>query len=136
MILSRIPDTARRLTSLQFHFASILSPWIRRSLVAAGFGIGSPDLHVRQEIAPVTRYHDQFISDPQHSEESHYEEVGSSKIRDPEDIVVASSPVSSNSTLDNRAEDGAGTLVPSTTPHFHFDLAAAVQAAERSVAKG
>ncbi|KAG1903932.1 sulfate transporter family-domain-containing protein [Suillus fuscotomentosus] len=27
---------------VEFHFATILSPWIRRALVAAGFGIGTP----------------------------------------------------------------------------------------------
>lgn len=127
------------LMGLKFHFASILSPWIRRSLIAAGFGTGSADFYLRHEIAPVTRYHDQFISDPQHSEERHSEGGEILKTEDPEVAVVvrstSSRSTSSNKTLDEGAEDGTGTLVPSVTPFFHFDLSAAVKAAEHGVRK-
>ncbi len=50
----------------QFHFATILSPWIRRALVAGGFGVGTLSTRMHEEIAPVTRYHDQYIADPEH----------------------------------------------------------------------
>lgn len=37
---------------VEFHFASILSPWIRRGLLAGGFGLGFPSKRIT-EIAPV-----------------------------------------------------------------------------------
>ncbi|CBQ72830.1 probable Sulfate permease [Sporisorium reilianum SRZ2] len=37
---------------VEFHFANILSPWIRRGLLAGGFGLGFPSKRIT-EIAPV-----------------------------------------------------------------------------------
>lgn len=37
---------------VEFHFANILSPWIRRGLLAGGFGTGTASRHVT-EVAPV-----------------------------------------------------------------------------------
>ncbi|TKY86276.1 hypothetical protein EX895_005101 [Sporisorium graminicola] len=37
---------------VEFHFANILSPWIRRGLLAGGFGVGFPSRRIT-EIAPV-----------------------------------------------------------------------------------
>src|ERR1700729_2626647 len=51
----------------QFHFATVLSPWIRRALVAGGFGIGTSTITIHQEIASVVPYRggnkDNFTSD-------------------------------------------------------------------------
>ncbi|GAC94423.1 sulfate permease [Pseudozyma hubeiensis SY62] len=44
---------------VEFHFANVLSPWIRRGLLAGGFGLGFPSKRIT-EIAPV-------VSQPQHS---------------------------------------------------------------------
>ena len=44
---------------VEFHFANILSPWIRRGLLAGGFGVGFPSKRIT-EIAPV-------VSQPQNS---------------------------------------------------------------------
>ena len=41
---------------VEFHFATILSPWIRRALVAGGFGTGLPASSGPREIAPVVPY--------------------------------------------------------------------------------
>ncbi|KAI5823724.1 sulfate permease [Schizophyllum commune Tattone D] len=45
---------------VEFHFASILSPWIRRALVAGGFGFGARahDAGRSHEVAPVVPYRD------------------------------------------------------------------------------
>ncbi|KAI0797755.1 sulfate permease [Abortiporus biennis] len=98
---------------VEFHFASILSPWIRRSLVAAGFGTGT--LSIKHEIAPVTRYHDDFISDPQH--------------------CVENDSGASTPTKQDEENGDMALLVPSVTPFFHFDITAAVRAAEAGVNK-
>jgi solute carrier family 26 (sodium-independent sulfate anion transporter), member 11 len=88
----------------------VLSPWIRRALVAGGFGgIGEPTL--AQEHAAVHDSYDKADSEG-----------------DPESAGIRykpSSPAGSHDKL-----DGAP-LYPQDTPFFHFDLASAVRAAER-----
>ncbi|GJE97095.1 sulfate permease [Phanerochaete sordida] len=125
---------------VEFHFASILSPWTRRALVAAGFGVASTaHSGLRHEIAPVTRFHDEFISDPQHSDP----DVGkaSNPAEDPEAVVeeaveaLSSSRSSSEETVGSPDKQIArAQLVPAATPFFHFDLTAAVRAGEASAA--
>lgn len=44
---------------VEFHFVSITSPWIRRGLLAAGFGTGEANSHIT-EIAPVVSQHDRI----------------------------------------------------------------------------
>jgi sodium-independent sulfate anion transporter 11 len=99
----------------QFHFANLLSPWIRRALVAGGFGIGIPAAGMA-EIAAVVPYRggasnvdgiDPAVDDAEgqeikkHKDRSHKE--------NPENPALVS------------------------TPFFHIDLAGAVAAAEAGV---
>ncbi len=125
---------------IQFHFASILSPWTRRSLVAAGFGTSNSEhgIHVQPEIAPVTRYHDEYIADPQHSAEDP-NDAHPHLTDDPEAIIETPTPSSSRSSSEftvnsmdvgGKIGGGRAPLVQPSTPFFHFDLAAAVRAAE------
>lgn len=44
---------------VEFHFVSITSPWIRRALLAAGFGTGTASTHIT-EVAPVVSQHDRI----------------------------------------------------------------------------
>nr|VWO98822.1 Diguanylate cyclase [Ganoderma boninense] len=76
--------------NVEFHFATVLSPWIRRGLIAGGFGIGSASSGIPTEIAPA--------ADIEAVEES---------------LQAEGSPI-----------------VSEDTPFFHFDLSAAVRAAE------
>ena len=112
-------------------------------MVAAGFGTGSREHPgVRHEVAPVTRYHDQYIADPQHrDEDAARHEPSPPKIQDVEAIVVesaSSARSSSEFTVGSESGKMAGKapLVPSATPFFHFDIAAAVRAAERGAVAG
>ena len=93
----------------QFHFATVLSPWIRRGLIAGGFGIGSSSSNAPTEIAPVVPYRG-----------------GRSQIGEPSkaaDIEAIEESL--------QADGGDGSpIVPEDTPFFHFDLTAAVRAAE------
>ena len=101
--------------SLQFHFATILSPWIRRALVAGGFGTGVPTGRLPTEIAPVVPYRGgrtQFGSD-----------VETRKTVDIESLENA----------DGIEEDAP--IVSEDTPFFHFDLASAVRAAEAGLSR-
>jgi solute carrier family 26 (sodium-independent sulfate anion transporter), member 11 len=91
---------------VEFHFASILSPWIRRSLIAGGFGYG-----YERNTQP-TRAHDVATV------VSNDVEVGETKevpLPDPSFGTV---------------HGGEAPVVQVDTPYFHLDLAEAVAAAE------
>ncbi|KAI1790789.1 sulfate permease [Ganoderma leucocontextum] len=94
---------------IEFHFATVLSPWIRRGLVAGGFGIGSPSSSAPTEIASVVPYRGgrTHLSEP-------------SKAADIEAI-------------EESLRSDEVPIVPEDTPFFHFDLTAAVRAAEASL---
>jgi sodium-independent sulfate anion transporter 11 len=101
---------------VEFHFASILSPWIRRSLVAAGFGYDRRSL-------PNCRRHD-VTTVPSPYDVLH---IGPSSIdmeaRETKEVQF-SDP--SYGTVDH----GEASTVQVDTPFFHLDLAEAVAAAE------
>lgn len=103
LVFSRPADISR----LQFHFATVLSPWIRRALVAGGFGTGTPSSRGPTEIAPVVPYR------------GGRRQLGG--IEEQQKTVDIES-------LEDAEEDAP--ISAEDTPYFHFDLAAAVRAAE------
>jgi sodium-independent sulfate anion transporter 11 len=112
---------------IQFHFANILSPWISRGLIAAGFGIEQSKNGDRRrpvEVAPVVPPHHPEVFKSE--EEEYAEAVSKAKVGD-----IESRSISTNS---RGAEDKDGEpvkpLISQRTPYFHFDLASAVAAAE------
>ena len=112
------PVYQRRLRCLthipfQFHFATILSPWIRRALVAGGFGVGGPASSSITEIAAVVPYRDlQVIK-------------ALEKTADVEETPVINSFAPSGS-------ESSAPVVLENTPFFHLDIVQAVRAAETS----
>ncbi|GBE82467.1 Probable sulfate permease [Sparassis crispa] len=104
---------------IEFHFATILSPWIRRALIAGGFGTGVASSSIPLEIAPVVPYRGgRKVPTP---DKLHDEESGGSIQQVPshlQDVEDESEPIS---------------LVD--TPFFHFDLISAVRAAESGLAR-
>jgi sodium-independent sulfate anion transporter 11 len=107
---------------VEFHFATVISPWIRRALVAGGFGPGSTDATSNtREIAAIVPYtednRDQTIEERQRPDlEGGLDDKQLSRSR--KTAVYG--------------EDGAA-LVPLDTPFFHFDIVSAVRAAESGV---
>lgn len=99
---------------VEFHFATILSPWIHRALVAGGFGTGTSSSSVPREIAQVVPYRG-LHDDPA---ELHKLPSGSDAEASDKGRASLESP------------DGYGPVIPTDTPFFHLDLAAAVRAAE------
>jgi solute carrier family 26 (sodium-independent sulfate anion transporter), member 11 len=100
---------------VEFHFASILSPWIRRSLVAGGFGY---DRRLRSDI----RRHDVAPSyDALH--------VGPSSM----DVETKAVPFADQSY--GAVDQDEVSAVQVDTPFFHLDLAEAVAAAELGLLK-
>jgi len=108
---------------VEFHFASILSPWIRRSLVACGFGYDRrfepPRPH---DLAPVLPPYDGSLSGPPFSTSTDIE------VGDTEGTPI---PDPSYGTVHR----GEGPAVQVDTPFFHLDLAEAVAAAESGLSK-
>ncbi|KAH9853989.1 sulfate permease [Lenzites betulinus] len=96
---------------VEFHFATILSPWIRRALVAGGFGTGAPSSQGPAEVASVVPYRGGRSLPHPHKNVSDVEAI--------EEISESESPI-----------------VPQDTPYFHFDLISAVRAAEAGVLNG
>lgn len=99
---------------VEFHFASILSPWIRRSLIAGGFGYDrnsqSPRPH---DVATVVPYGASGAGPSQTDKE--VDEKG----------IPFPDPSSYSST-----DHGEASAVQVDTPYFHLDLVEAVAAAE------
>jgi solute carrier family 26 (sodium-independent sulfate anion transporter), member 11 len=106
------------LTCTQFHFATILSPWIRRALIAGGFGIGDSFYKIPHEIAPVVSYRDEMKDDRDSVPQADGDLEGSG-------LKKASSSAKAQTST---------TLFAPETPFFHLDLTAAVHAAELSLA--
>lgn len=100
---------------VEWHFATILSPWIRRALVAGGFGIGTPVGNIPTEIAPVVSYRGGVHGSTPALED------------DLEDGLKKEASRSSS------LPSGFVAVLPTETPFFHLDLVAAVKAAEASV---
>ena len=106
------------LTRTQFHFATILSPWIRRALTAGGFGVGDSFYQTPHEIAPVVSYKDEMMKDDRDYVQQADGDLEGSGLKKP-----SSSEKTQTST----------TLFAPETPFFHLDLTAAVHAAELSL---
>jgi sodium-independent sulfate anion transporter 11 len=106
---------------VEFHFASILSPWIRRSLVAGGFGY---DHRIRSD----TRRHDVGAIAP--SYDALHLGLPSTDIeaREAKDILFPDPSYGS-------VHQGEASVVQVDTPFFHLDLAEAVAAAEEGLLK-
>ncbi|TRM61717.1 sulfate transporter family-domain-containing protein [Schizophyllum amplum] len=114
---------------VEFHFATITSPWVRRALIAGGFGFSRDGAQVPHEIAPVVPYRDsEARTDSMSSDTKDDLESGnkdSKTVADVTEVPISSSGASSVSS-------NYETIMRSDTPFFHVDLTAAIRAAERS----
>ncbi|KAG8813947.1 hypothetical protein FRC17_001365 [Serendipita sp. 399] len=115
---------------VEFHFANVLSPWVRRALVAGGFGTGSGE-HGPAEIAPVVQ--NENFSDARHEWEVDHAKQGSKAGKD---IERGSEGGDDDKDDYRRSGDNSagssteGPILSTLTPYFHIDLPSAVKAAE------
>ncbi|KAI5476103.1 sulfate permease [Pseudohyphozyma bogoriensis] len=98
---------------VEFHFATILSPWIKRALLAGGFGSGRADRPV--EVAPVVNNDDGFG----------YPHPSSPPKIIEEDVEQGSAARSADSGEDLKS-DLEAPVVSTDTTAFHLDLPSAV----------
>ncbi|EJD05905.1 high affinity sulfate permease [Fomitiporia mediterranea MF3/22] len=106
---------------VEFHFANVLSRWIRRGLVAGGFGIGRPSAILPSEVAPVVSFDNLPRNDVDDLRTDDVEKVSRRRV----------SKSSAGGTSSPNEDFGQpGSLVFAETPFFHFDLPSAVKAAE------
>ncbi|KAF8607694.1 putative sulfate permease [Ceratobasidium sp. AG-I] len=112
---------------IEFHFASILSPWIRRGLVAGGFGTAQEGRVIPHEVAPI-------VPPPQGQYTGPNDEYavtstpaqGGKNSKDLEnDGVLPETRSGMSSTTEFEAP-----IVSRSTPFFHLDLNSAVRAAQ------
>ena len=116
---------------VEFHFATILSPWIRRALVAGGFGY---DLRSQSLPPTPTRPHDVAAVEPPYN----LSQTGPSmttttdiEFGDAKGSVTAGSSYGAYGTT----QRGEAPAVQVDTPYFHLDLTEAVAAAEAGLSK-
>ncbi|ODN79929.1 hypothetical protein L202_03814 [Cryptococcus amylolentus CBS 6039] len=134
---------------VEFHFCGILSPWIRRALIAGGFGQGRTKEGAALEVAPaVIENLENAASPPTHEREEDglflVHEVGKAhqaggsdsartSVYDEEKNLGSSSGASTPPRVQTvheadqrRGSDKSLPLLDRTTPFFHFDLADAL----------
>jgi sodium-independent sulfate anion transporter 11 len=124
---------------VEFHFANILSPWVRRALLAGGFGIGDGS-HIPIEVAPVVPAHDQEYDHVPDDWKPRHAAAQSGRPTAKNDLEGAGDESSGKAHDSDNGRDGdesssEGLLVSGLTPFFHVDLRAAVRAAEASATR-
>jgi len=109
---------------IEFHFATVLSPWIRRALIAGGFGVGTSAITSPREIAPLVSYYGD-------SRDTSNFPTAVPKPDDTESHGIKHDHDSQESHSLGAANKAP--LAPVDTPFIHFDLIQAVNAAEHSL---
>jgi sodium-independent sulfate anion transporter 11 len=125
---------------VEFHFAQILSPWIKRALVAGGFGTGNPS-HRVIEVASVVPVSDALPADSHDEEDFQRRRRKSHGVRDIESGDLSIEQLPSDSVDGSRHVRKSSTdsdvlpVVETNYPFFHLDLDDAVRSAERADAQ-
>lgn len=114
-----------------FHFCHILSPWVRRGLVAGGFGIPSDErarARIPVEIAPIAG---PLNRSPDDVRGFIFNDL---RGKNQQDVETGHDTIQPVATASSSNTDFEGSLVNVLTPYFHFDISSAVRAAERDAA--
>lgn len=122
---------------VEHHFAQVFSPWVRRALVAGGFGTGDPT-HRVVEVASVVPIEGVEDPDTHGEEEFQRRRLKSKGIRDPEigDFDVIEPVLGREERGEPRVRKASSgdtdvPVVPTNYPFFHLDLDDAVRSAEK-----
>jgi sodium-independent sulfate anion transporter 11 len=135
-------------TKVDFYFSSITSPWVRRALLAGGFGTGQVSKHYT-EVAPVVGQHDgasspHYSQPPQDSKKAQHdieEGIDNNEIQVTKDVPFKGEIESSSEDASRKSFSEEVNSYPQSqvsvpviwnhdlTPFFHLDLSAALAAA-------
>jgi len=115
---------------VEYHFASILDPWIKRGLVAGGFGAGKP-AHRVVEIASIVPIKD--AEDPRTHGEEEFQRRRLESTKDLEtSFEIEPIPEKGTRGFQTRSLNAnVSPVVATNYPFFHLDLEDAVRSAER-----
>ncbi|GAA5831795.1 hypothetical protein JCM5353_006170 [Sporobolomyces roseus] len=142
--IQNLVDLRRALTryaqqEVEFHFATILSPWIKRALLAGGFGRDIPSSDLPIEIAtvvPPNPAHEVLTPRRTHTQNvDGIAELPASESEDSSDFDVEKADdfaIEQQANWQKAASIDGGTFVDTEFPCFHIDLATAVAAADRN----
>lgn len=123
---------------VEFHFCGILSPWIRRALIAAGFGQGQPRHGTALEVAPVVPQDNSRAPRDQqrHEEERLGQQEDSDTSTDVSEKDVERDPSHAKGLgLRSSGSQYSLPLLDRSTPFFHFDLADALNSLDLASGK-
>ena len=118
---------------VEYHFAQILSPWIKRALVAGGFGTGNPAHRVVEvaSVVPITT-----VQGPEAHGRNDFQRR-SRKSQRVQDLEEGGDHIEKNTCEEvwdasiQRSHSDVAPIVPTNYPFFHLDLDDAVRSAER-----
>ena len=126
---------------VDFHFAGILSLWIRRALIAAGFGQGARRHGTELEVAPVVPQDNSLSPEDQaRVDEERLQRRSGSRDTSPAESILDKSEGFYSSDVEAKAAQRRGSdeskhslpLLDRRTPFFHFDLADAINSVDLS----
>jgi solute carrier family 26 (sodium-independent sulfate anion transporter), member 11 len=122
---------------VEYHFSGILSPWVKRALVAGGFGTGSPAHRVVEvaSVVPITSAEDPSVHGEEEYQRRRRKIHGVKDIEDGRDIIIQ--PISYKTAEGREGAQSVSSeevipVVPTNYPFFHLDLDDAVRSAERA----
>ena len=120
---------------VEYHFASILSPWIKRALVAGGFGTGNPAHRVVEvaSVVPIASVEGPDVHGEEDFQRRHRKTAGVKDVEGGHDIIETIPSKSSKATPRTESIDSdVLPVVPTNYPFFHLDLDDAVRSAEKA----
>ena len=121
---------------IEYHFAQIRSPWIKRALIAGGFGTGNPSRRIVEvaSVVPLAETEVQVgVSKSIDDEESGHRKRKSATSKDMDVIESIEKIESENSSgIKGNMDFDVQPVLETNHPFFHLDLDAAVRAAEEA----
>ena len=120
---------------IEYHFAAVMSPWIKRALVAGGFGTGQPAHRVVEVASVVPIGNIANAEDPDTRGEEEFQRRRRKDIEAGQDIIQQipdKHPETANESSRSHSSDSdVLPVVPTNYPFFHLDLDDAVRSAEK-----
>jgi sodium-independent sulfate anion transporter 11 len=119
---------------VEYHFAAVMSPWIKRALVAGGFGTGHPAHRVVEvaSVVPISTVEDPDTHGEEEFQRRRRKSIGARDVENGDLIEQIPDKHATNFTARTTSSDSdVLPIVPTNYPFFHLDLDDAVKSAEK-----